>query len=150
MIYLLDSNALSDFYDPKSVGHQAIYRRLSRLPSDARVLMSILSLYEFEYGYANAPIRLRPAIRAKITEAQEDFELIPLSRSGARLFGDLKVNLKLKRQMSTESIKKHTIDLMFAAEAMVCNATLVSADRIFAEIQRHHADLKLENWLRFP
>jgi predicted nucleic acid-binding protein len=100
MNYLLDSNTLSDFYDRESSGHGAIFRRLSGLPDDAQVLMSVLSLYEFEYGYANAADALRPSIRAKITEAQEDFEVLPLSRDGASVFGEIKQVLRKNRGLA--------------------------------------------------
>ncbi|WP_353573062.1 PIN domain-containing protein, partial [Candidatus Albibeggiatoa sp. nov. BB20] len=87
MNYLFDSNTLSDFYDRNSIGHQAVFDRLSRLPDSTRIFMSALSLYEFEYGYANASEVLRPTIRAKINEAQEDFEILSLSCNGATVFG---------------------------------------------------------------
>lgn len=147
MIFLLDSNTVSDFYDRKSTGHQKIYEHLILLPSRSRVLISVLSLYEFEYGYANATDALRPLIRAKITDAQNDFELLPLSCTGARRFGEIKAMLKNQRGISTENIKKHNIDLMFAAEAIAHDLVLVSTDGIFEDIQRFQPELKLENWL---
>jgi predicted nucleic acid-binding protein len=147
MNYLLDSNTLSDFYDRESSGHGAIFRRLSGLLDDAQVLMSVLSLYEFEYGYANAADALRPSIRAKITETQEDFEVLPLSRDGASVFGEIKQVLRKKQGISAENIKKHNIDLMFAAEARVHDCILVSADGIFKDIREFMPELKLENWL---
>ena len=139
MNYLLDSNSLSDFYDRESSGHDAIFRQLGVLPDDAQVLMSVLSLYEFEYGYANADDALRPSIRAKITEAQEDFEVLPLSREGASVFGEIKQALRKKRGISGENIKKHNIDLMFAAEALVHGCILVSTafSRIFVSSGRN-------------
>lgn len=147
MNYLLDSNTLPDFYDRESSGHGAIFRQLSVLSDHARVLMSVLSLYEFEYGYANADDALRPSIRAKITEAQEDFEVLPLSREGASFFGEIKQALRKKRRIGAENIKKHNIDLMFAAEALVHGCILVSADGVFTDIRELRPDLELENWL---
>jgi predicted nucleic acid-binding protein len=147
MNYLLDSNTLSDFYDRESSGHEAFFRQLSTLPDDAQVLMSVLSLYEFEYSYANANDALRSSIRAKITEAQEDFEVLPLSREGASVFGEIKQALRKKRGISAENIKKHNIDLMFAAEAVVHSCILVSVDGVFKDIREFRPELKLENWL---
>jgi len=147
MNYLLDSNTLSDFYDRESGGHEAIFRQFSTLPDDARVLMSVLSLYEFEYGYANADDALRPSIRAKITEAGEDFEILPLSREGAGIFGEVKQSLRKKRGISAENTKKHNIDVMFAAEALVHGCILVSADGIFRDIRAFKPELRLESWL---
>ena len=42
--------------------------------------------------------------------------------------------------------KKHNIDLMIAATAVVENSILISADMIFSEISTIDARLKLENW----
>jgi predicted nucleic acid-binding protein len=77
MKYLLDSNIISDFYDPFSVGHLQIYYRLTQLTANDHV--SILSLYELEYGFANAREDYKPIIRRKIQETQQDFEILPLS-----------------------------------------------------------------------
>jgi predicted nucleic acid-binding protein len=134
MNYLLDSNTLSDFYDRDSIGHHAIFTHLSHLSDNTRIFISILSLYEFEYGYANASEVLRPTIRAKITEAQEDFEILPLSNNGAMVFGEIKFMLKKKRGINAENIKKHNFDLMLASEALTHDYTLVSADKIFQDI----------------
>nr|VFJ58998.1 MAG: Predicted nucleic acid-binding protein, contains PIN domain [Candidatus Kentron sp. DK] len=147
MNYLLDSNTLSDFYDRESGGHEAIFCQLSVLPDDARVLMSVLSLYEFEYGYANVDDALRPSIRAKITEAGEDFEVLPLSREGDGVFGEIKQSLRKRRGISGENIKKHNIDVMFAAEALAHRCIPVSADRVFRDIREFRPELMLENWL---
>jgi predicted nucleic acid-binding protein len=147
MNYLLDSNTLSDFYDRESGGHERICLQLGALPDDARVFMSILSLYEFEYGYANAGNLLRPSIRAKIDEAQKDFEVLPLSHEGAGVFGVIKKELREIRGISSENIKKHNIDLIFAGEALVHRCVLVSSDGIFNDIQKIKQELMLENWL---
>ncbi len=138
---------ISDFYDRESSGHEAIFLKLSVLPDDTQIFMSILSLYELEYGYANANELIKSTIRAKIIEAQEDFEVLPLSRDGAKIFGEIKQLFKEKRKISSKNIKKHNIDLMFAAEALVHNCILVSADRIFKDVLELNPELKLENWL---
>ncbi len=67
MNYLLDSNTLSDFYDRDSIGHHTIFTHLSHLSDNTRIFISILSLYEFEYGYANASEVLRPTIRVMLS-----------------------------------------------------------------------------------
>lgn len=70
MKYLFDSNIISDFYDPFSDGHFKIYKRLNQLTENDQIFISILSLYELEYGFANAKEEHKPAIRHKIQETQ--------------------------------------------------------------------------------
>ena len=55
MRYLLDSDILSDFYEQSSTGYQKIAAKLSALKAPNTVSVSILTIYEFEYGCAKAP-----------------------------------------------------------------------------------------------
>ncbi len=148
MKYLLDSNIISDFYDPLSVGHPQIYYRLTQLTANDRVFVSILSLYELEYGFANTREDYKPTVRRKIQETQQDFEILPLSYQGARLFGELKKALQIKRSINKENMKKHTIDLIFATEALIHQCVLVSEDSIYRDIQLLNPEFKYESWLK--
>jgi len=62
MRYLLDSDSLSDLYEPSSPGHRSIARRFTTLADSDLVFVSILAIYELEYGYANAPDERKPVI----------------------------------------------------------------------------------------
>lgn len=55
MNYLLDSNTVSDLYNRSSPQHNVIFERFSTLTDVDNVYVSVLTLYEMEYGYANAP-----------------------------------------------------------------------------------------------
>ncbi|MCK5522834.1 MAG: PIN domain-containing protein [Thiomargarita sp.] len=121
---------------------------LSSLEDTDEVYISILTLYEFEYGYANAPDEKKTVIMKKIEEAQKDFEVLPLLKEGSQLFGVLKKAIKDSRKLNKESVKKHNIDIILAVTAMVENCILVSADSIYVEIQRLNSKLILENWLK--
>lgn len=147
MKYLLDSNIISDFYDKFSSGHSKISGKLTSLTDADRVYISILTLYELEYGWANAPDEKKEVIRQKIAEVQEDFEVLPLSAEGARLFGTFKKAIREVRTLSKENIKKHNIDMMIVATAVTEHCILVSNDPIYTELQPFHAELNLENWL---
>jgi len=145
--YLFDSNSVSDFYDKSSDGYTKICEKLSSFGGTDEVYISILTLYEFEYGYANAPDEKKIAVRKKIEDTQKDFEVLPLLSEGSKLFGVLKKAIKDSRKLNKESIKKHNVDIMLAATAMVENCILVSADSIYVEIQSLNPKLALENWL---
>lgn len=73
MRYLLDSDSLSDLYAPGSPGHLNISRRVAALGDSDLVLISILALFELEYGYANAPEDKKPVIRQRISDASTNF-----------------------------------------------------------------------------
>jgi len=146
--YLFDSDSISDLYDQSSKGHLKIFEKLSSLKDTDDVYISILTLYEFEYGYANAPDEKKMVVRKKIEDAQKDFEVLPLPKESSQLFGVLKKAIKDSRKLNKESVKKHNIDIMLAATAMVENCILVSADSIYVEIQRLNSKLILENWFK--
>jgi predicted nucleic acid-binding protein len=145
--YLFDSNSISDLYDQFSKGHLKIFEKLSSLKGTDDVYISILTLYEFEYGYANAPDEKKTAVRKKIEDAQKDFEVLLLPKEGSQLFGVLNKAIKDSRKLNKESVNKHNIDIMLATTAMVENCILVSADSIYVEIQRLNSKLIVENWL---
>jgi len=145
--YLLDSNTVSDFYDKSAAGHSRIANKLLSLQNGESAYLSILTLYELEYGFANAPVEKKAVVRQKLTEAQKDFDILPLSKPGATLFGILQKQLKEERKLSKENIKKHSIDMMIAATAITNHCILVSADAIYIELQQFNVGLQLENWL---
>jgi len=147
MLYLLDSDSLSDFYEPLSSGHLNITRRIASFGNADLVLVSILSIYELEYGYANADEGMKPAIRRRIVAAQNHFSLLPLTTEAARLFGILKARLRMLRQLSDKASKRHNMDIMVAATAVTEGCTLISADGIYSDLQRIDPTLRVENWL---
>ncbi len=144
--YLLDSNTVSDLYNPSTLAYDPICRRLASLKSGEKVYVSILTLYELEYGFAHAPDNQKMRVRQQINQVQQDFEILPLSKEGAKLFGILKQILKETRHVSQENLKKHTIDVMMATTAVTEDCVLVSADKIYLDLQRSYGLLNVENW----
>jgi predicted nucleic acid-binding protein len=147
MRYLLDSDVVTDLYDKSAASHPRIAVRLASLDDADEVCISILTIYEFEYGLANAPDDKKEAVEKKIVEAQRDFEVVPLSVDGARRFGALKKALRDRRSLTQEGIKKHNIDLVIAATALVEGCALVSSDAVYEEFRESHPHLVLENWI---
>ncbi len=74
MKYLLDSNIVSDFYDKFSAGYLGIYANLSSLKDTDSVCISILTLYELEYGYANASDDKKSILRQKNYRSMSGFQ----------------------------------------------------------------------------
>lgn len=146
MKYLLDSNTLSDLYDKRSPNRHKILRRLSQLSVGDEVYISVLAYYEAGYALANAPEAVKPAIQEQIDEMREDFTAFPVFENAALVFGKLKKSLRDTRSMKPENMKKHNIDLMLAATAIVTGATMVSADGVFAELSRINPGLQVDDW----
>ena len=147
MRYLLDSDIVTDLYDKSAANHPRIAGRLASLDDADEVCISILTVYEFEYGLANAPADKRDAIAQKVVDAQNDFEVLPLSSAGAKIFGALKKALRDRRALTHEGIKKHNIDLIIAATALAEGCSLVSGDAVYQEFLASHPDLTLDNWV---
>ena len=148
MRYLLDSDILSDFYESSSAGHQILAARFSALKESDMVAVSILTLYEFEYGYTKAPEDKKPEIRRRTESAERDFEIVALSTQAARIYGKLKGALVDARGLDKKRSRLHNIDIMIAASAIHEQWTLVSSDAIYNELQRLDATLVVENWLK--
>ena len=90
MKYLLDSDVLSDFYEKLSPNHVKIAAKLASLEEGDEVCISVLTLYEFEYGCANASDDKKAIVRKRIEAAPEDFAVLPMEAAGARTYGELK------------------------------------------------------------
>lgn len=146
MRYLLDSDVLSDFYEQTAAGHKAIVSRILSLGPADSLAVSVLALYECEYGCARASPEKRGVIRGRIDDALRSFEVLPLSAVGSRLYGSLKARLVVARGLSKKGGKAHSIDLMLAATALAEGCTLVSGDGIFSELQKLDEALQVENW----
>ena len=147
MKYLLDSNTISMLYDSQAVGHSSIKSRLESLDDEAdQVFVSVLAIYEMEFGKANAPEDKAKIIQKDIQHTLKNFSLLILSIQGASLFGDLKKRLKDSRKISPDNMRKHNFDLMLASTVIVESSSLVSADSIFIELQQLESQLKIENW----
>lgn len=94
MKYLLDSNTVSDIYNPSSGNHNSVIKKLLALEESDDIFISVLTLYEFEYAFANSSAHKKAEIKATIQQIQQDIIVLPLSPTAAEIFGDLKNCLK--------------------------------------------------------
>lgn len=138
--YLLDSNAVTDLFDDRENPVSAALRGHVRgLSDDDELCVSVLSLYEAEYGIALAPTGLREGYRAKIVRTIEACSVLPLRAEDSRAFGHIKA--RVAAAMGKEGVKKRTADCAIAATALGHGCALVSADTDFALISNAVADL---------
>ena len=66
MKYLLDANVISTLYDFSAAQHPIIVKQLEQVSDDDGIVISILTVYEMEYAYANAPEQKQRIIRNDI------------------------------------------------------------------------------------
>lgn len=71
---------------------------------------------------------------------------LPLSASGAHLFGELKARYQQQFQAKKPALDRATVDLIIASTAIVTDSMLVSNDALYARIQTLRPDFKWINW----
>jgi predicted nucleic acid-binding protein len=76
MKYLLDTNIVSYFSDPGSPFHSATIKRFSALDEEDRVFISVLTLYETEYGIVYAAEEKKSRM-AEVKEMMRQFLFCP-------------------------------------------------------------------------
>ncbi len=144
--HLLDSNIVTYIYQKSSSLHSLVSEKLLELSHRDRVFVSILSLYEYEYGLSFADCKIVDELQESKKTLLEIFEIMPLSVKGAEIFGKIKARYRQATGMSQKALERHNIDIMLAASAVSENAVLVSNDRIFERIQEIYPDLSIDNW----
>lgn len=144
MIYLLDTNIIAYLADKDSVYNQTVANHFIRLQDEDIVAISILTLYELHYSIANSS-EISAAVIALKQQLCESLEILPLSPTGAKIFGELKTRYR-KIQIHKKLLALDTIDLILASTALEIKAVLVSNDSIFEKLKYLHPELTVENW----
>lgn len=146
MKYLLDTNIVSYSINRQSPFHKSVIERLSKIDQADEVCISVLTLYEAEYGV----LRAKSDLRERVIEARDLmkrlFSILPVNEQGAGIFGRLKHEHRERTGMNQKASGQHNIDFILAATALADNATIVSNDGIFLALQETEPKLKVENW----
>lgn len=146
MKYLLDTNIVSYSINRHSHFHKNVISRLSHLAEHDTVCISVLTLYESEYG----ALSVTEEHRERVIKAREImlrlFDVIPVSEKGAGVFGRIKIAYRQKTGIFRKMLDQHNIDFILASSAIAEDAILVSNDKIFLSIKDIEPSLKLENW----
>ena len=145
MKYLLDTETISSLYDRQSPDHLRIRNKLETRLQDT-LCVSVLTLYELEYGYSNAPQEQKHRLRNVIERVNRRFVKLPLREDGATLFGELKLYVKTQKSLNKRTVKQHTVDVMLASTAILEACVIVSKDRIYRELVKSNAAFKTESW----
>ncbi len=146
--YLLDSDIITYLEEKSSSFHSAVVSHLSSLSDDDEVYISILTLYEMQYGIAC--VKEEPGKHKKFLAVQESikrrFTILSLSEKGAEIYGDIKALYRKKTGIKSKPIKKHDVDFILASTAVEYGLILVSNDSIFQQIKNISNNLQVENW----
>ena len=130
--YLLDTNVISHIMQGRDA---QLLARLTQVPV-GQVVISSITLSELEYGLhrKGQPVRLRNAL----TQVLLHMDVLPWDEAVATCYGEFCATLE------AQGINLSDFDMMIAAHAVVVNATLVSRDKVFAQVPA--ARLSLEIW----
>ncbi|MDM8557460.1 type II toxin-antitoxin system VapC family toxin [Candidatus Parabeggiatoa sp. HSG14] len=146
--FLLDTNTLSSLVQKYADNHAIISSKASSINDNDEIYVSIVSLYEMEYGARHAKdIDMANEMRAAIESVKNNFSILALSEEGAKIFAEIKERYKQEAHLGKKALITQNIDLMIASTALEIGAILVSNDhKIFALIQKIHNDFQWENW----
>lgn len=146
-VYLVDTNIIAYLADVGSPYHENIRAHFQALTDEDSVCLSILTLYELYYSLAKAQ---ESAVSQAIIRTKEQIcatlPCLPLSESGARIFGELKMRYQKYSGVKKNVLDRATVDLVIASTAIESNAILVSNDDIYGRVQSLWPDFRWENW----
>ncbi len=152
--FLLDTNAVIHLSRREAFHHEKIKAKMleKALEVDMRVCISLLSLYELEYGAAHTDNEQIVAESRRIIESikkDKEITIFSLTEEGAKIFGEIKEQYRKKKSIGKKALQKHNIDLIIAATAIEVGATLVSQDnkdKIFEILKSVRDDFDWEDW----
>jgi len=150
--FLFDTNALSSFTRESNDGYHAISSKVASLDDSDELYASILSLYEMEYGIRHAKNqKIIKEMRLAIQFVKDEFQIVPLTDSGAKIFADIKEQYREKKSIGKKALIKHNVDLMIAATAIEIGAVLITndtKDEIPTIIKVCRSDFEWEDWTK--
>jgi tRNA(fMet)-specific endonuclease VapC len=130
--YLLDTNVISHIMQGRDA---KLLARLAKLPM-GQVAISSVTLAEIEYGIQR---RGQPmALRNALTQVLLHMDVLPWDSTAATCYGELCSSLE------SQGINLSDFDMMIAAHAVALKVTLVSRDKVLANIPKQR--LKLDVW----
>lgn len=103
MKYLLDTNIASYAVDKDSPYHDAVIERLSQVADDDVVYLSVLTLYETEYGVVLAPEDKKDQIITARDLLKALFPVLPVTEHGSSIFGSLKADYRKKTGINAKA-----------------------------------------------
>ncbi len=117
------------------------------LHEDDVVTLSILGLYELQYGISKAgEADISPGILKTKKKVCASLPVVPLSTEGAEIFGEVKTRYQKAFRLQKNALARDTADLLIASSAIETGAIMVSHDQIFRKIAQIQPDFEVEDW----
>jgi len=146
--FLLDTNTVSALAQKYAEHHIAVALKASALDNNDELYISIVSLYEMEYGARHAKnSRTALEMRTAIEAVKNSFAILGLTTDSAKIFAELKERYQQATGIGKKALIKHNVDFIIAATAIENKAIIVSNDcKMFSTIQKFQSDFQWEDW----
>ena len=120
MNFLLDTNAIIHLSRRKAEHHQNIKAKLlsKALQFDVNICISMVSLYELEYGVAHTDDEQIIFESRRIIESikkDKEITIFSLTENAAKIFGEIKEQYRKQKGIGKKALQKHNADLMIAS-----------------------------------
>lgn len=147
MKYIFDSDAITAFIKADEEDENDIFLNFMETFENPEFYISILTIYEYEFGIS----ALKGDDKEKESRILDDildlFEIIPLTRKDAKIYGELKQGFKKKTGINKNALKRHNIDIALASVAIANDYILVAQDSIYSDhLQVINPKLQHLNW----
>jgi len=144
--YLLDTNIISALGDKNARTHQSCLAGLNQLQEGDELCVSILTLFELDYGIAAAPPEIAVELRRNKAEILSLYTILWLSLETSTRFGQLKAAYKTHVGAKKKTMKGHIVDMILACTALEHDAVLVSNDSLFPLLNKMAPAFRMERW----
>ena len=161
--YLLDTNIVAYWFDPRRLQHERVIQRIQDLPPEAPLVISVITLGEIEYG-----LWLAPEDSGSSQEALREFVehhlpmVLAINQTTCTHYGMLRARLfekyapreKRRRGLRPEQLIDPVTsrelgiqenDLWLAAQALEFNLVLVTHDAM-VRLRDVCEELQIEDW----
>ena len=119
--FLLDTDIVSYGGDDQSPYYTSVIQNLKKLSEKDKIYLSDLSVYEYKAGLYLLGDQERGRILKGFNEIMPYVNILPLNPDkGGRIFGEIRSEYQKRTGISDNALKKYTVDMILASEA-ICN-----------------------------
>ncbi|HIE02102.1 MAG TPA: hypothetical protein EYP59_17765 [Thiotrichaceae bacterium] len=145
--FLLDTDIVSYAGDDRSPYYTSVIQNLKKLSPKDQLYLSDLSIYEYKAGLYLLADQERRRILKGFNEIMQYLNILPLNPDkGGTIFGEIRSEYQKRIGISDNALKKHTIDMILASEAICNDMIFVYNDKIYQKIAEMRSDFKIEKW----
>lgn len=148
MKIIIDSDFISGLSNPDSVNYYQAISFINSLPEDTEICVSILTIYEVQFGrFLDTDTERKERVLKTLETMKSSFSIVNLSFDDSEIYGMLKSQFKTKTGMNQDTLKRHNIDIALASVAIVNNCVIVSRDKIYTDhLQFLNPKLQYKVW----